>query len=451
MRELSSPVATHAISGREAARRALDAAIENYRAKNPGSLAQVAAAASVMPGGNTRSILYYDPFPLTIARGEGSHLWDVDGHEYIDFLSEYTAGIYGHSDPAIRAAIVSALDSGIVLSGHNRAEAELARLICARFPSIDLIRFTNSGTEANLMALAAAKAFTGRPKILVFNGAYHGGVLSFAHGPSPVNVPHDFVISTYNDIDETEQLIERHADALAAILVEPMLGSSGCIPGDSLFLNGLRRAASACGALLIFDEVVTSRLSPGGRQQTIGVRPDLTTLGKYLGGGLSFGAFGGRRDVMDQFDPRRPGALPHAGTFNNNILSMSAGVAALTHRATESAVIALNARGETLRSKLNSECARRGASFQFTGIGSLMCAHTTDGPIRTAADAGNDDQTIKDLFFFDLIDRGVYLARRGLLVLSLATSDADIAALEEAVIRFLDARSGLLAQESRVG
>ena len=429
---------------RDDAQRAVAAAIGHYQARNPRSLAQASAAATVMPGGNTRSVLYYDPFPLTIARGEASRLWDLDGHEYIDFLGEFTAGIYGHSDPAIRSAIVSALESGLVLSGHTLAEAELARLICQRFPSIDLIRFTNSGTEANLTAIAAAMAFTGRRKILVFDGAYHGGVLSFAHGPSPVNVPHDFAIATYNDIDHTRKLVERHGDSLAAILVEPMLGAGGCIPGDREFLNELRRAASACGALLIFDEVITSRLAPGGRQQAVEIRPDLTTLGKYLGGGLSFGAFGGRREIMEQFDPRRPGALPHAGTFNNNILSMSAGIAALTHVLTETAVIALNARGDALRARLNAACAVRAVPFQFSGIGSVMCAHPIDGVLRTAADAARGNQLFRDLFFFDMLDRGIYLARRGLLVLSLPISDTEVCVLERAVTDFLDARVGLL-------
>ena len=203
------------------------AAAERFRAANPKSSAQHAAATAVMPGGNTRSVLYQDPFPLTIARGDGCRLWDLDGHEYIDLLGEFTAGIFGHTNPIIRAAVVSALERGIDLSGHTVAEAELARLICDPFPSIALVRFTNSGTEANLMALAAATAFTGRRQILVFQGGYHGAGLNFARGRSAINVPHDFIVSTYNDVAETQRLIETHGDELAAILVEPMLGSGG--------------------------------------------------------------------------------------------------------------------------------------------------------------------------------------------------------------------------------
>ncbi len=205
-----------------------------YAAANPASRARFEAAAKVMPGGNTRSVLFYEPFPLCIARGEGPRLTDVDGHVYVDFLGEFTAGIFGHSNPVIRAAIDRALDDGINLAGHNRLEGELAAIVCRRFPAIEQVRFTNSGTEANLLALAAALAHTGRRKILVFKGAYHGGVLVFGETPSPVTVPHEFVLAPYNDLAAAEALIEMHGASLAAILVEPMLGAGGCIPGGRM-------------------------------------------------------------------------------------------------------------------------------------------------------------------------------------------------------------------------
>ena len=426
-----------------AASRALTEEIAAYTERNPRSFERYSAATSVMPGGNTRSVLYYDPFPLSISRGEGCRVWDADGHEYIDLLGEFTAAVYGHSDPSIRAAIVSALERGINLSGHNLFEAELARLVCERFPSIDLVRFTNSGTEANLMALAAAVAFTGRRKILVFDGAYHGGVLSFTSGPSRVNVPHEFLVSTYNDVDRTVHLIEAHGEELAAILVEPMLGT-GCIPAAPEFLLALRRAATDHGVLLIFDEVITSRLAPGGRQQALDIIPDVTTLGKYVGGGMSFGAFGGRTDVMQQFDPRRAGALPHAGTFNNNVVTMSAGVTGLTKVFTPAAAESLNARGDVVRTRLNTLCREHGASFQFAGIGSLMSAHATARPIRAPSDAAHGDATVTALFFFDMLNRGLYLARRGFIALSLHIGDAEVDRLVDAVRDFLEMRRDLV-------
>jgi glutamate-1-semialdehyde 2,1-aminomutase len=426
---------------------AVATATERFRAANPKSLAQHSEATAVMPGGNTRTVLYHDPFPLTIARGDGCRLWDLDGHEYVDMLGEFTAGIFGHTNQVIRSAVISALDRGVDLSGHTVAEAELARVICDRFPSIALVRFTNSGTEANLMALAAATAFTGRRRILVFQGGYHGAVLSFVRGRSAINVPHDFIVSTYNDVAETQRLIETHADELAAILVEPMLGSGGCIPGDQRFLEALRHASSASGAVLIFDEVMTSRLSAGGPQQALGITADLTTLGKYLGGGLSFGAFGGRQDIMGQFDPRRPNALPHAGTFNNNIVTMSAGVTGLRNVLTPAAADALNARGDALRRRLNAACS--GRQLQFTGIGSLMCAHPVGGAIQNAADAAAVDPLRRDLLHFDMLERGFYLARRGFIALSLAIGDDEIHRFEGAVSDVLEQRADFFGSSHR--
>src|SRR5208283_5322818 len=355
---------------------ALAEAEEHYQARNPKSLAQHREACAVMPGGNTRSAIHVDPFPLTMVRGEGARLWDLDAHEYVDYLSEFTAGIFGHSHPAIRRAIEAALEGGLNFGAHNATEARFAAAICARFPSIELVRFTNSGTEANLMAVGAARAITGRPKILVFNGGYHGGVFYFRGHGSRLNAPFDFLLGRYNDLEAVEALVRPHRADLAAILVEPMQGTTGCVPAERSFLAGLRALASETGALLIFDEVMTSRLAPGGLQEAHGILPDLTTLGKYVGGGMSFGAFGGRADLMGHFDPRRPDAYQHAGTFNNNVLTMNAGLVGLTEIYTPDAAVALNARGDAVRQRLNALCVAADAPVQFTGIGSMLAVHT---------------------------------------------------------------------------
>lgn len=391
----------------------------HFASRNPASHAQHERALQVMPGGNTRSVLFYEPFPLAMRRGEDCRLWDADGHEYTDFLAEFTAGLYGHSHPVIRAAIQSALDNGINLTGHNLLESELARLVCDRMPSIAQLRFTNSGTEANLMALAVAKAFTQRGRVVVFKGAYHGGVLTFAGGPSPVNVPHDFLIGRYNDAAGAVSMIQAHAGDIAAVLVEPMQGAGGCIPATPAFLEALRQATADAGALLIFDEVMTSRLGPHGRQGQLGITPDLTTLGKYIGGGMSFGAFGGRADVMALFDPRRAGALSHAGTFNNNVLTMSAGIAGLRDIYTAEVALALNALGDGMRERLNAVCRTHGVALQFTGLGSLMNLQATALSIAHIGDTEGTDPRIKDLFFFHMLEAGIYVARRGFTVLSL--------------------------------
>ncbi|WP_394847860.1 aspartate aminotransferase family protein [Pendulispora brunnea] len=421
------------------------AARQAYIDANPLSRARYEAACKVMPGGNTRTVLFFEPFPLGIARGEGCRIWDADAHEYIDFLGEFTAGLFGHSHPAIARAVKDALDNGILLSGHNMVEARFAAAVCARFPSLEAVRFTNSGTEANVLALATAKVATGRSKVLVFDGAYHGSVLSFARGVLPINVPHAWVVGTYNDVAGTEALFDAHGDELAAVLVEPMLGAGGCVPAEHAFLEMLRARTQSCGALLIFDEVMTSRLAPGGLQSELGIRPDLTTLGKYVGGGMSFGAFGGRRDLMDLYDPRRPDALPHAGTFNNNVLTMNAGLAAL-EVLTPEIVRELNIRGDALRTRLNRLCTEARVPMLFTGLGSLLTVHFTSNPVRCGADVAAGNPALKELFFFDMLARGIYLARRGMVTLSLPIGNAECDALLVAVASFLEERRSLLIQ-----
>ncbi len=424
---------------------ALAEAEESYRAANPKSLAQHQKACAAMPGGNTRASIHVDPFPLTIARGEGARLWDLDGHQYSDFLSEFTAGLFGHSHPAIRRAIEEALDQGLNLGAHSESEARFAAAVCARFPSIELVRFTNSGTEANLMAVSAACAITGRHKILVFAGGYHGGVFYFRGKGSVVNAPFDYLIGQYNDLATVEDLVRPHRDDLAAILVEPMQGSTGCIPAEREFLAGLRELADITGALLIFDEVMTSRLAPGGLQEELGILPDLTTLGKYVGGGMSFGAFGGRAEIMERFDPRRPDAFQHAGTFNNNPLTMNAGYVGLTEIYTPERARALNHWGDGLRDRLNAIVRRRGLQMQFTGRGSMMSVHLTGRPIRSEADVLRGNAALRDLFWFDLVARGIWFAKRGMFALSIALDDADADKLAAAVEDFAQARAPLFA------
>ena len=424
---------------------ALAEAQEQYRAQNPTSRAQYEEACAVLPGGNTRSAIFVEPFPLTMVRGEGSRLWDLDGHEYVDFLSEFTAGLYGHSHPQIRRALDQALDSGVNFGAHGPAEARFAAAICARFPSIDLVRFTNSGTEANLMAVSLARAVTGREKILVFAGGYHGGVFYFRGKGSAVNAPFEFLIGDYNDIPGARALVAPYREDLAAILVEPMLGGSGCIPATREFLAELRALASETGAVLIFDEVMTSRLAPGGLQEAHDVLPDMTTLGKYVGGGMSFGAFGGKAALMEWFDPRRKDGFQHAGTFNNNVLTMTAGLVGLTEIYTPERARALNAFGEGLRERLNATVRRRGLAMQFTGLGSMVGVHMTDAPISCEADAAKGHAGLLDLFYFDLVARGIWFAKRGMMALSIALDAADADRLIAAVEEFAESRKPLFA------
>jgi glutamate-1-semialdehyde 2,1-aminomutase len=421
---------------------ALQQAQENFRRKRPKTEALHARARAVMPGGNTRTILYSAPFPIRIEKGEGQIIIDVDGHAYVDLVGEYSAGIYGHSHPRIRRAVEEALAMGLNIGAHHAREVAFAEAVTRRF-GLDLVRFTNSGTEANMMALAAAQNFTKRRKIMPMFGGYHGGTLFFTAGAGPVNAPYEVVLGRFNDGVTTRKLIDQHADDLAAVIVEPMQGTS-CLSADPAFLAMLREETAKRGVVLILDEVMTSRLSPGGLAPVMGVAPDLKTLGKYVGGGMSFGAFGGRADIMGQFDPARPDALPHAGTFNNNTLTMTAGFVAITEVYTAEAVNDLNGRGDRLRASLNDLFMRYQAPMQATGIGSMITLHPVVGEVRTPEDVQKADKRLRQLLFLDLLDDGFYIAERGFMALSLKVSEEDCARLVAAVERFIARRRELL-------
>ncbi len=419
---------------------ALVAARQHYVDANPVSAEWAQRAADVLPGGNTRSVLHVDPFPFRVASAERQFLVDVDGHRYVDLLGNYTAGLLGHSPEPVRAAAHAAIDGGWALGAVHPNEVRLGELIVGRFASIEQVRFTNSGTEANLMALALATHQTGRSKVLVFDGGYHGGVLTFGEHRE-VNVPHDWIVSSYNDVDAIDAVFDEHGADIAAVLVEPLQGSAGCIPGHAEFLHALRRRCDESGALLIFDEVMTSRLAPGGAQETLGLTPDLTTLGKYLAGGFTFGAFGGRRDLMAAFDATAGGRLGHAGTFNNNVVSMAAGVATLTSVLTPEVLATTNARGERLRAALNAAFARHGLPMCASGSGSLMNVHGTAGPVDAVEDLQASDDRWKELLFFAALDAGFYIARRGFIALSIEITDVDV----DTFIAFIDAWALTLA------
>lgn len=411
-------------------------AMANFVAKRPKTAALHERAKAVMPGGNTRTVLYSAPFPIRAERAEGCTIWDVDGHSYLDLVGEYSAGIYGHSNPRIHRAVNDALAQGLNMGAHHTREVIFAEAVTSRF-DLDLVRFTNSGTEANMMALAAARCFTGRKKIMPMEGGYHGGTLYFSHGASPVNAPFDCVLARFNDIEKTRALIVQHADDLAAVILEPMLGGGGCLPAAPEFLAMLREETARRGIVLVFDEVMSSRLHPKGLSAKYGIQPDIKTLGKYIGGGMSFGAFGGSHAIMEQFDPSRPNALPHAGTFNNNTLTMTAGHAGLTEIFTAEACVALNERGEELRHAINDLCMGYQAAFQATGVGSMITLHPIAGSIVKPEDADRADKRLKRLLYLYLLDQGIYIAERGFMALSLVVSAVDRQRLLDALESFI--------------
>src|SRR5438067_3379198 len=383
---------------------------EIYRRSTPASKALHERSARVMPGGTTRTTTYFEPYPLFIERGEGCRIWDVDGVERIDMLGNYMAMILGHAHPKVVEAIRQQAARGTGFAAANPIEVELATLLCERVPSLDAVRFCNSGTEATMFAMRLARAFTGRPKIARMEGGYHGTpayadvsthpALSEAGPPdAPIARPdsagtpdwvlQQTVVLPFNNPDAAEAIIRREAAALAAVILEPVIGAGGVIPATVEFLERLRSTTQELGILLIFDEVISLRLAPGGAQQMYGVTPDLTTMGKIIGGGLPVAAFGGRADVMALLDPRREGNLAQGGTYNGNPLGMAAGLATMTELTTD-VYEDLNRKGARVCEPLTEVFASHGVAVQVNGAGSMLAPHLTSAPVgdyRTMAAA----------------------------------------------------------------
>jgi glutamate-1-semialdehyde 2,1-aminomutase len=420
----------------------LESARDRYAQRRPMSRELFERASAVLPAGSTRSVLDVVPFPFRIERAEGSRLVDVDGIEYVDFLGDYSAGLLGHDPSPIAAAVRGALARGWSYGGVHVDEIRFAEAVCARFPSIEQVRFTNSGTEANLMAIQLARHHTGRDVIVVVDGAYHGGLLYFGHGGEALLAPFAFSRITYNDVDGLRTVV---TGDVAAVLVEPMMGAAGCIPATAAFLAALRARCDATGSLLIFDEVITSRMSAGGAQARTGVIPDLTTLGKYLAGGMTFGAFGGRADVMAAFDPARGGTLTHGGTFNNNVVTMAAGAAALGELLSPQLLDDLYDRGEALRRRIADVLAASPLPLCVSGMGSLMTIHTVRGPVHSPDDLAGADPVLRELLFHELVERGIYLAPRGYIAMSAAIDDGDCARFASALADATRAIAGVTA------
>ena len=400
-----------------------------FAARNPESARLHDEARRVLPGGHTRASIAHEPFPLTFVRGEGSVLTDADGHEYVDLLGDFTAGLFGHSETRIFDAAQDAMRTLASVGGVHPYEARLAQLMSARF-GLERVRFTNSGTEATLMAITTARLATGREKVLIFDGAYHGGVLNFARGAT-WNVPFDYVVAEYNDLPGTADLIQEHGADLAALIVEPMVGAGGCIPAEPDFLRGVFDAARAAGAVRIADEVMTSRHGRSGLAAILGAASDLRTYGKWIGGGFSFGAFGGAAALLDQFDTHRPNAVPAGGTFNNNVATMAAGCLTVGELYTAETAEAHTERGERFRVDVAGVLARHALPVTVTGYGSMLALH-------------GDTPELQELLFLGLYERGIYTAPRGMVNMSLPLTDAQL----QAALAALDDTLAELAQSS---
>ncbi len=416
---------------------ALDAATARYRERTPRSAASYDSSCDVLPGGNTRSNLHLDPYPVVLRDAHDGVLVDVDGNEYADFNNDYTVAVLGHSHQRIAEVVGEQLARGMSWGGRSAAEPLLAEEIIRRFPSIGQLRFVNSGTEANLMALMTAFDATGRDAVLVVDGGYHGSMFTFVGGRPRINVPVETIVVPYNDVEALEAAFTAHGHRLAAAFTELMLNSGGCIPADRRWVDRLRALCTESGALLVIDEVMTARLGYHGLQGSYGVRADIVTLGKIIGGGFPIGAFGASADVMAMYDVRRPGAASHGGSFNNEVFSMHAGVVALTELLTPDAMASLNADGDDLRARVGEVFAQRGLPLVVTGVGSTMALHVgTEAPTRFGAHPLAAD--VRRLFHLGLLNEGQWVASRGMIATSLATTPDQIDELVRVVERWAD-------------
>ena len=422
--------------------------IADYRASSPRSAALHEAAARVMPGGDTRTVAFHAPYPLVIAEGQGCRIQDADGRTYIDLLNNYTSLIHGHGHPAVVAAVAERLPYGTAFPAPNEAQTQLAKIIVDRVASVDMVRFCNSGSEAVMNALRAARACTGRDLVVKMEGGYHGTYDDVEvsvhpdprdpdsgpdHAPNgilgtrgvPQNTTENVVVTPLNDIEAVERLMRERGEEVAAIIVEPVMGSAGMLPADHTFLEALRGLSLEYGALLIFDEVMSFRLEPGGAQEHYRVRPDLTTFAKIIGGGFPVGGFGGRGSIMEQFDPLRPSPLWQSGTFNGNLITMVAGVAAMVAYGPEE-VVRINALGDRLRVGLRDALANTEVTGTVTGYGSFVGLHLGTTEVRTYRDAAVTDKGLARLLHLALLQEGIYAAPRLMMCTSTAMDDETI-------------------------
>jgi glutamate-1-semialdehyde 2,1-aminomutase len=405
-------------------------------------------ALDVMPGGNTRTTVWHAPHPMYAVSGSGCRVNDADGNQYLDFLNNYTSMIHGHANPVVGEAVRRQLELGTCFAMPTETEIVLAELLCERVPGFEKVRFTNSGSEAVMMALKAARAHTGRPKIAKCEGAYHGSYdfaeVSLDSAPeswgnadpnsvaytagTPKSVLNDVIVVPFNKPEESERILRAHADELACVLIDPMPNRAGLIPTTTEYLEMLRRVTHDTGMLLVFDEVISFRLGYNGAQGVLGVTPDLTTIAKIIGGGFPIGAVAGSTDVMAVFDPRQGKPLaPHGGTFNANPISMVAGTAAM-ELLTPAAFERLNALGDRAREGVTRAFADAGVDGQVTGGGSLLRIHMTNVPLvdyrsaRATAAQGAALTTVVEFMHAN----GVLIAETGLCALSTPMGEAEI-------------------------
>ena len=421
-----------------------------YATESPSSREQFDRDCESMPGG-AKGAYYYAPYPLTMQRGEGCYLYDIDERRRVDFANHHTGQILGHNDPAVNAAVQAQLTRGIALGAPTGNEAALAEEMCSRVTSVERMRFCNSGTEATLHAIRLARGFSGRPKIAKFEGGYHGShdIVEVSVAPpvneaGPADAPHsvptaggmspnatsEVIVLPYNNEEAVERLVRCHRDELACVILDP---KTGILPVRKEFVQAVRRITAENDVLLILDEVVGFRVARGGAQEYYGICPDLSAFGKLIGGGFPVGGFGGRADIMRLFDNSGgPTGFFQSGTFSAHAMVMAAGLATL-QQLTPSAFAHLNGLGERLRAGLDGLSARIDAPFQAVVLGSLFSVYFTDEPLIDYRSLASSDGAMAHRVFLSLLNQGYYLSQGlSMNALSLSMDESHIDGLVQA-------------------
>ncbi len=405
-----------------------------YREKFPVSKEHHEKLINYIPGGATRSLSYFRPYPIHIDYGKGAFVYTHEGHKLLDVTNAYGAIVHGHGDPDIVKAVQDGISKGSQYSTPTDGQYRLAKLLCERIPGFDRVRFVNSGTEATLFALRTARAYTGRDKILKMTGGFHGTHDCVAASTKknvitagiPKGMTQDMLEVAFNDFDAIEKAVVENRDSLAAVIMEPFLGAGGVVLPRDGYLEHVRRVTQENDVLLIFDEIFSYRVNTGGCQKLYNVIPDLTTVGKVVGGGLPIGVFGGKEKIMNIFcHEHTQTPLYHSGTFNGYETVMQAGYAALS-KYDETAVAYVNGLGDYFQQSLLDSFRGNGLNIQSCQIGSLLNMHFVNEPITTAEQVLKSEEKLHTLMHLSLLTKGCFTIPRGLFILSTAMTRGDI-------------------------